>query len=266
MKIKTNRLSRLTLLAILIAIELLMAFTPLGYLKLGLTSITLMSVPVAVGAIVLGPGAGGILGLVFGLTSFYQCFGMDAFGVVLLDISPAKTFVLTVVSRVLMGVSVGLLFQGLSKVKGKHFPTVAAVFSCGFVGLALAALLYHNTVSLWMYVFAAVASILIGFLYHFIASLDASAAPAVLASCSAAVLNTVFFVSALVLLFGNDSKVLAFTGQTNAWGIVVLLITLNAVIEAAVCLVLGTAVSKALLALQMKFSKPAKKVSDKGEY
>ncbi len=255
-KKSANRLIRLTLLAILIAIELLMAFTPIGYLKLGVTSVTLLPIPVAIGAILLGPTAGGILGAVFGLTSFYQCFGMDALGVLLLDISPVFTFIMTVVTRVLMGVCVGWLYRGLSKVKGKHFPTVAAVFSCAFVGLALSVLFNMNGPSPWNYLIGAVGAVLIGFLYHFIASLDVTGAPAVLSACSAAVLNTLFFVSALVLLFGNHPRVLEFTGQTNAWGIVVLLVTLNAVIEAAVCLVLGAAVSKALLVLQEKVAKP----------
>ncbi len=255
-KKNANRLIRITLLAILIAIELLMAFTPIGYLKLGVTSVTLLPVPVAIGAILLGPVAGGILGGVFGLTSFYQCFGMDALGVILLDISPVGTFVMTVLTRILMGVCVGWLYKGLSKVKGRHFPTVAAIFSCAFVGLALAVLFNNNGASPWNYLIGAVASVLIGLLYHFIASLDPKGAPSVLSACSAAVLNTLFFVSALVLIFGNHPRVLEFTGQSNAWGIVVLLVTLNAVIEAAVCLVIGTAVSKALASLQVKLAKP----------
>ncbi len=251
-KKNSNRLIRLTLLAILVAVELLMAFTPIGYLRFGVTSVTLLPVPVAIGAILLGPTAGGILGAVFGLTSFYQCFGMDALGVLLLDISPVGTFVLTVVTRIAMGVCVGWLYKGLSKVKGKHFPTVAAIFSCAFVGLGLAVLFNNNGPSPWNYLIGAGAALLIGFLYHFIASLDATGAPSVLSACSAAVLNTLFFVSALVLIFGNNPRVLEFTGQSNAWGIVVLLVTLNAVIEAAVCLIIGTAVSKALSALQAK--------------
>ena len=59
-------------LALLVAIIIVLAFTPLGYIKtLGL-EITLIVVPVTVGAITLGPAAGAVLGLVFGLTSFIQ--------------------------------------------------------------------------------------------------------------------------------------------------------------------------------------------------
>ena len=80
-------------MALLIAIILIMAFTPIGYIKTFGLEITLIVVPVAVGAVVLGPAAGAILGGVFGLTSFIQCFGMSAFGAMLLSINPAGTFV-----------------------------------------------------------------------------------------------------------------------------------------------------------------------------
>ena len=73
-------------LALLVAVILLMAFTPVGYIRtLGL-EITLIVVPVTVGAVTLGPFAGAILGAAFGLTSFIQCFGMSSIGTALLGI------------------------------------------------------------------------------------------------------------------------------------------------------------------------------------
>ena len=59
-------------LAVLIAIMLILAFTPLGYLRIGPLAISLMTIPVVIGAMILGPAGGAVLGLVFGLTSFYQ--------------------------------------------------------------------------------------------------------------------------------------------------------------------------------------------------
>ena len=47
--------------ALLTAIVILMAFTPLGYLRIGITQITFIVVPVAVGAVLLGPKAGAFL-------------------------------------------------------------------------------------------------------------------------------------------------------------------------------------------------------------
>lgn len=110
---------KLTQLALLTAIVLLMAFTPIGYIKtLGL-EIALIVIPVTVGAIVLGPAAGAFLGGVFGITSFLQCFGLSAFGAALLSINPVGTFIVCVIPRILMGWLSGLLFAALKKGKTK---------------------------------------------------------------------------------------------------------------------------------------------------
>ena len=60
-------------LALMIAIIIIMSLTPLGYIRTPGLSITLLTVPVAVGAVLLGPTGGAICGLAFGLTSFYIC-------------------------------------------------------------------------------------------------------------------------------------------------------------------------------------------------
>ena len=96
-------------MALLVAIILLMAFTPIGYIKTAGLEITLIVIPVAVGAVTLGPAAGAILGGVFGITSFIQCFGMSAFGTLLLGVNPVFTF--------LDGWLTGLIYAGLKKTK-----------------------------------------------------------------------------------------------------------------------------------------------------
>ena len=51
---RSNKVHRITLTAILMAIILVMSFTPLGYLKVGIVSITFLAIPVVIGGIVLG--------------------------------------------------------------------------------------------------------------------------------------------------------------------------------------------------------------------
>lgn len=104
-------------LALLVAIILLMAFTPIGYIKTAGLEITLIVIPVAVGAVTLGPTAGAILGGVFGITSFIQCFGMSAFGTILLGVNPFLTFLVCVPTRILEGWLTGLIYKGLRKTK-----------------------------------------------------------------------------------------------------------------------------------------------------
>ena len=101
-------------MALLVAIILIMAFTPIGYIRTAGLEITLIVVPVAVGAVTLGPAAGAILGGVFGITSFIQCFGMSPFGAALLGINGFLTFLVCVPTRILMGC---LIYKGLRKTK-----------------------------------------------------------------------------------------------------------------------------------------------------
>ena len=114
---KNTKTLKMTQLSLLIAILLIMAYTPLGYLRTPGLEISFLMVPVTVGAIVLGPSAGAILGLAFGLTSFRTCFGSSAFGTALLSISFVKTFIVCVVARVLAGWLAGVIYKSCSKTK-----------------------------------------------------------------------------------------------------------------------------------------------------
>lgn len=105
----------MTMTAILAALIILMTFTPIGYIPIGPVKMTLLTLPVAVGSIVLGTRSGLILGGVFGLTSFYTCFGMDFVGMGLLSINPFLTFVMCVVPRLLCGYLPALIYKAISK-------------------------------------------------------------------------------------------------------------------------------------------------------
>ena len=50
-----QKLVRLVLTALLTALIIVMAFTPLGYLKSGAIEITFIPVPIVIGAVLLGP-------------------------------------------------------------------------------------------------------------------------------------------------------------------------------------------------------------------
>ena len=56
---KSNRFTtaQLTLLGLMAAILLLMAYTPLGYLNIGPLAISFNVIPVAISAVVLGPSS-----------------------------------------------------------------------------------------------------------------------------------------------------------------------------------------------------------------
>lgn len=115
----------MTELALMTAIVIIMAFTPLGYLRVGAVEITFIVVPVAVGAVMLGVKAGAFLGLVFGLTSFAQCFGMSAFGTMLFSANPFGTAFACIVPRICVGVVPALLYKVLSKLDRRESWSIA---------------------------------------------------------------------------------------------------------------------------------------------
>lgn len=124
---------KLTQTAILAAVILMMAFIPfLGYIHLGPLSATTLVIPVAIGAAVIGPGAGAVLGFVFGATSYIQCFGLDPFGTTLNEISPIFTLIMCFVPRILMGFLTGLIYKAVSKAS-----PIAGAVTCSIAAPAL---------------------------------------------------------------------------------------------------------------------------------
>ena len=56
---KTRELVQLSLL---IALEAVLAFTPLGFIMIPPIAITILHIPVIIGAVLMGPAKGGVLG------------------------------------------------------------------------------------------------------------------------------------------------------------------------------------------------------------
>ena len=118
----------MTQLALLTAIIFLFQFTPIGMIKFSAFSITFVSIPVAVGAALLGPAAGAVLGLFWGLTSFIQALmGMDL-GPVLLAASPVLTLLVCLLPRVIAGFLAGLASKGIAGIR-HGTPTELASFA-----------------------------------------------------------------------------------------------------------------------------------------
>ena len=116
-----SRTTFMVKLALMVAIIFVMAFSPLGYLRTPGLTITFLTVPVAVGAIILGPTAGAICGGAFGLTSAIMALtGGSAFSAALLQINPFGLLFTLLVPRILEGWLCGLIFAALKKVYQKR--------------------------------------------------------------------------------------------------------------------------------------------------
>jgi len=67
-----KEINELVLTSLFAAIIIIMAFTPLGYIPLGVINATIIQIPVIIGALFCGPKQGAFLGFLFGFTSFLK--------------------------------------------------------------------------------------------------------------------------------------------------------------------------------------------------
>ncbi len=105
---------------ILIAVELLMSFTFLGYIHMPPLSVTIAYIPVIIAGALFGPAESTLVGFVFGLASMYKAsasYAMAADMVFSPFFSgfPAGSLLLSIGSRTLFGLLAGLAFMLAAK-------------------------------------------------------------------------------------------------------------------------------------------------------
>lgn len=124
--------------ALMAAIVILLANTPLGMIQLPIIKATTVHIPVIIGAILLGPAAGAILGGVFGICSLISnttaptllSFAFSPFLATNLS-GVAKALWISIGCRILIGVVAGWLWVAFQKLKVS--PWIALPVT-GFVG------------------------------------------------------------------------------------------------------------------------------------
>lgn len=133
--------------ALMAAIVTLVAFVPfLGYIPLVVIKATTVHIPVIIGAILLGPKAGGILGGVFGITSVIKntiepslvSFVFSPFIPVPGTASGSmKALLIALVPRILVGVVSGLIFRAAVNSDSSPAKVRLTVGISAFVGSAV---------------------------------------------------------------------------------------------------------------------------------
>ena len=134
-----NKTKTIVILGMMTALLLLFSFTPIGTIPIGPLSITLIIIPIAIAAIALGPVGGLVIGSVFGILSFLQCFGIgvpSGMGATLVSINPLFAFIQRFVPRALDGLLIGLIHKGLSKKIGGGTASFITGFCSAFFNTA----------------------------------------------------------------------------------------------------------------------------------
>ena len=138
MQTKRTDTRRMALLAMLCAVLLVMGMTGIGFIPLPVIKATTMHIPVILGAILLGPAAGGVLGAVFGLCSIWVntttpgllAFAFSPFMSTEGLVGVLKSLWIALDCRILLGLIAGWLWKGLRRLLKKDYwalPITAAL-------------------------------------------------------------------------------------------------------------------------------------------
>ena len=211
------------LLALLVAVLIVLAYVNIPQ-PAGL-SITFNMIPVAIAAIAVGPVGGAIIGGAFGLISFLQCFGICGFsgmGAALVAVSPLLSFIQRFVPRLLDGFMLGYIYQYLTiGIPEKR----RRIVDCN--GETTGYLITRENIPApsWSNVF--IACYITGFM--------------------AAFLNTLFFMTALVWLFGSTEYMQNSMAGRGMLTYIVAAVGVNGAVEMLVSTVLTGAIGAALI-------------------
>ena len=131
---KNAKVKRMVGIALLMAMVIVLQFLgsmipPIG----GTVSISLVLIPIIVGAAIYGPSAGAILGATFAVVTIINCItGADPGGAMVFQANPFLCILVVAGKSILAGVFSGLLYKLISK-KNAYVAMLCAAIICPIV-------------------------------------------------------------------------------------------------------------------------------------
>ncbi|NMB08280.1 MAG: ECF transporter S component [Tissierellia bacterium] len=98
---------KMAIVGVLGGLSIALGLTPLGFIPVGPTRATIMHIPVIIGGILEGPLVGGLIGLIFGLSSIFQA-ATNPTPVSFVFLNP----LVSVLPRVLIGIVAHYVYKG----------------------------------------------------------------------------------------------------------------------------------------------------------
>lgn len=150
---KNAKIQRMVGIALLMALVIVLQFlggiltTASGF------SISLVLIPIVLGAAVFGPSAGAILGGTFGVIVFINCVtGTDLGGAMVFQANPILCFLVVMGKGILAGMAAGGVYR-LLRGKSKYIAMLCAAIVCPVVntGIFIACMLtfFREVLSAW---------------------------------------------------------------------------------------------------------------------
>ena len=122
------------LIAVIVVLQLVGTLLPI---KIGPVSISLVLIPIVIGAAVYGPGAGAVLGAAFGVVASIFCAnGMDSGGQIVFQASPLLCIVVVMLKGILCGFAAGCVYALLKK-SSTYLAMLGAAIICPVVNTGI---------------------------------------------------------------------------------------------------------------------------------
>ena len=126
---KNKKVESMVGVALLIAVMLVLQFIAAAFpIKIGPVSLSLVLIPIVLGAAAFGPAAGSVLGGAFGVMTYIFCVnGMDGGGHMVFQASPILCLLVVMAKGILCGLCAGIAYKLLHKANGYVAMLCAAI-------------------------------------------------------------------------------------------------------------------------------------------
>lgn len=140
---KNVKIKRMAAVALLMALVVVMQFITGLIPPVGGFSISLVLIPIVLGAALYGPGVGALLGGTFGVVVYINCItGVDAGGAMVFQANPFLCALVVLGKGILAGLASGFVYRVLAK-KNAYLAMLIAAIVCPVVntGVFIASML-----------------------------------------------------------------------------------------------------------------------------
>ena len=131
---KNEKIQKMVGVSLLIAVMIVLQFLASVFpIKIGPVSLSLVLIPIVLGAATYGISAGGVLGGAFGVMTYIFCVnGMDGGGHMVFQASPVMCFIVVMAKGILCGLAAGAVYQ-LLRNKNGYVAMLCAAIVCPVV-------------------------------------------------------------------------------------------------------------------------------------
>lgn len=264
----SDRTRNLVAASLLLAIIILFSVTPLGFIRLGVTALTIIHLPVIIGSILLGPRYGAFLGFAFGVSSVLNAtfapdltsFAFSPFYSVGEFSGNGWSLVVALVPRILTGIVPFYIYKLMTFLLKKKYTDIIfhALIIAGFVALSVykgvelnkdgtTSLLFDFLIYIIILAYITGDAISKRFMFR-----NRNTLPFAAAGVMGSLTNTVFVLGFMSLFFGGNVAKVMGTSADLLYKFIFTIIAANGVPEAILAALLTVIICKAAFKMWKK--------------